>query len=257
MARRRKAEMRLFTLPYLGAGASIFSTWRISPEIEICPIQLPGREERSHEAPITVGLELIAKMAEGIAPLLDKPFAIYGHSFGGNIAMSLASYLEGTTDKQPKHLFIGAAVPPGVENPLESEFRIFDAEDALSLSKEKMKALLGRIGTPDRLLNDEQRFLALLPALRADLAITRQRLFPKNHVLKTPITAVAANDDHIYKPDIISNWERFTIAFNMKIITGGHLFIHEQDGKRQLLQIIGSTLLNRPIPQIDDSQKSA
>lgn len=240
--RKRRAKLRLFTLPYLGAGASIFSSWRMSPEIEVCPIQLPGREERAQEAPITVGNELIAQMAKGIEPLLDMPFALYGHSFGGNLAMSLSSYLEGKMKKTAAHVFIAAAVPPGVENPLEEEFKVTDAQDALSLPAKQMKALLKRIGTPDSLLENDDRFLSMLPALRADLAITRQRTFPKDHVLQSPITAIAGDNDLIYSISHVAQWKRFTNTFRMNTVQGGHLFLHEPDAKEQLHRIITKTL---------------
>ncbi|MBN2717252.1 MAG: SDR family NAD(P)-dependent oxidoreductase [Deltaproteobacteria bacterium] len=240
--RRRKASVRLFTLPYLGAGASIFSDWRLSPEIEVCPIQLPGREERSNEPPISVGENLISEMAAGIAPLLDKPFALYGHSYGGNLAMSLASYLDGNLGKRAEHVFIGAAIPPGVENPLENEFRLTDTEDALKLSENRMRALLERIGTPRELLEDAPRFATMLPALRADLGITRQRLFTKDHVLKSPITAIAGTSDHLYSEELIAHWQTFTTQFALHTVEGGHLFLHEPVAKSQVLQHINETL---------------
>ena len=257
VVRRRRARIRLFTLPYLGAGASVFSDWRLNPEIEVCPIQLPGREERISDTPITIGETLMKEMAEGIAPMLDKPFAFYGHSFGGNIAMSLASYLAGNLGRQAEHVFIGAAVPPGVENPLEREFKVYDTQDALTLPKEQMKALLQRIGTPAKLFEDDVRFDALLPALRADLAITRQRLFPKNHVLQCPITAVAAEGDHIYPSSLIAQWQRFTKTFDLKTVSGGHLFIHDPQSRERLHKIISESLLSTHRSTKALTQKSA
>ncbi|MBN2530112.1 MAG: SDR family NAD(P)-dependent oxidoreductase [Deltaproteobacteria bacterium] len=257
VVRRRKAAVRLFTLPYLGAGASVFSNWRLNSQIEVLPILLPGREERATEAPITVGEELILKMAKGIEPLLDRPFAIYGHSFGGNIAMSLASFLEGKLNRQPSHVFIGAAVPPGVANPLEIEFTVTDTEDALSLPKEKMMSLLQRIGTPPALFNDKERFDRMLPALRADLAITKQRLFPREHIILSPITAVAADGDSIYAPSLIEKWARHSSDFTMHTVNGSHLFIHEKAARDELHRIICETLLSGTSHASAGKQKSA
>ena len=257
VVRRRKARIRLFALPYLGAGASVFSDWRPSPEIEVYPIQMPGREERIAETPLHDGKVLIPKMAEAIAPLLDRPFALYGHSFGGNIALGLASYLEGKLKKIPAHVLIGASVPPGVENPLDREFAITDTQDALSLSAVQMKKLLERIGTPETLLNDETRFETMLPALRADLGITRQRLFTEGHILQSPITAIAGEKDHIYSPALLARWQQFTPKFALETVPGGHLFLHEPELKTALMQLISRILLQHIEADESTEQKSA
>ncbi len=250
-------KFRVFTLPYLGAGASIFSGWRPPSDIEICPIQLPGREDRANEKPITDGERLLDEMAKGILPLLDIPFAIYGHSYGGNIALSLAMLLEGKLSKQASHVFIGASVPPGVENPLEKEFRITDSQGTLTQSAEQIKSLLRRIGTPSELIDNAEQFAAMLPSLRADLEITRQRLVPKHFVLKSPITAVAATNDHIYSQNLLTEWKHFTDSFSLKLIPGGHLFLHEDAGREQLLRLICETLIPNTPDTSGETRKTA
>ncbi|HEX2514627.1 MAG TPA: thioesterase domain-containing protein, partial [Chloroflexota bacterium] len=43
---RREARVRLLCLPYAGGGASAFRHWpdALTSSIEVCPVQLPGRE---------------------------------------------------------------------------------------------------------------------------------------------------------------------------------------------------------------------
>ena len=47
------AKLRLFCFPYAGGGASIYRGWpdELPHEIEVCAVQLPGRETRMHEQP--------------------------------------------------------------------------------------------------------------------------------------------------------------------------------------------------------------
>src|SRR3990172_3116030 len=42
------AALRLFCFPYAGAGASLFRAWgnAFPPEVDVCSVQLPGRETR-------------------------------------------------------------------------------------------------------------------------------------------------------------------------------------------------------------------
>ncbi len=49
------ARVRLFCFPYAGGGVSIFRAMlaQAPTEIEICPIYLPGREQRLTETPFS------------------------------------------------------------------------------------------------------------------------------------------------------------------------------------------------------------
>src|SRR5260221_4369559 len=59
------AMVRLFCLPYAGAGASVFRPWSelLAPEIELCAIQLRGREDRSREERFTRMEPLVEALA--------------------------------------------------------------------------------------------------------------------------------------------------------------------------------------------------
>jgi len=74
----RRASVRLFCFPYAGGGDSIFHSWQQSlPDtIEVCPVQLPGRNSRLTEPPCKEMSQLIRLAGQALAPYLDKPFAI-------------------------------------------------------------------------------------------------------------------------------------------------------------------------------------
>ena len=76
---RPEARVRLFCIPYAGAGASVFRTWPddLPADVEVLAIQLPGRESRIREAPLGTLSDLLPKVSAVIAPLLDRPFAIW------------------------------------------------------------------------------------------------------------------------------------------------------------------------------------
>lgn len=116
-----QARLRLFCLPYAGGGASIFRTWSESlPIVEICPIQLPGRERRIAEPPFDRLEPLLQSLTAAILPYLDKPFALFGHSMGGLLAFELVRSLRCHQYPQPLHLFISGCRAPQlpVESPL-------------------------------------------------------------------------------------------------------------------------------------------
>jgi len=77
-----QARLRLFCFPYAGSGASIFRIWSdgLPADVEVCPVQFPGRGTRLMETPFTQLSPLVQAIAQGLVPLLDKPFAFFGHS---------------------------------------------------------------------------------------------------------------------------------------------------------------------------------
>jgi NADPH:quinone reductase-like Zn-dependent oxidoreductase/surfactin synthase thioesterase subunit/NAD(P)-dependent dehydrogenase (short-subunit alcohol dehydrogenase family)/aryl carrier-like protein len=238
------ASERLFCFSYLGAGASVFSHFvdAMPEDIELCLVQLPGRENRLAEAPFTDGMALFAELSVAVYPLLDKPYAFYGHSFGGNIAMSFATYLKAVHDTAPAHLFVGAAVPPGVENPLEKRFLENEAKGYDDLSDQDLAELLRTLGAPEAILNDEEVFAATVPALRADLEITRQRLVSKDQKVSCPLTAIAGTGDDIYDASLLAKWEKHSDDFTFERVDGGHLFIHDEVAARAVVELISDAL---------------
>lgn len=235
---------RLFCFPYMGVGGSVFNGWQnlLPKDIELIAVQLPGREERSSEPPLFDTRILFKQLGKEILPLLDRPYIFYGHSFGGNIAMSFASYLHGVHQTHPQHLFIGAAIPPAVLNPLETDFETAGRPANSSVDDQALTELLRKLGTPESVLKDKQALQKIFPAVRGDLAMSRQRLISKDEILPCPITAIAGEKDDIYSPEMISEWQVHSKDFSLHKIPGSHLFIHEQACLKMLIEIINGVL---------------
>ncbi len=49
----RAPSLRLFCFPHAGGAAQVFQAWHrwLPADVEVCPVQLPGRWERRSEAP--------------------------------------------------------------------------------------------------------------------------------------------------------------------------------------------------------------
>ena len=109
--RNPKTRLRLFCFLYAGGGASIFRQWSENmPEgVEVCAVQLPGRENRIAEPPFRILASLVEAMVEALAPYFDVPFAFFGHSLGAKIAFELVRELRRKKGIQPVHLFVSGA----------------------------------------------------------------------------------------------------------------------------------------------------
>src|SRR5581483_6298697 len=119
LARQRlnpEASLRLFCFPYAGGGASIFYTWlsTLPPGVDVCPVQIPGREHRLREVPFTRLSELVRAIRQALVPYLDRPFVFYGHSMGGLLGFELTRLLRQQGDRLPLHFFVSGCRGPQV-----------------------------------------------------------------------------------------------------------------------------------------------
>ncbi|HEY4129001.1 MAG TPA: alpha/beta fold hydrolase, partial [Gemmatimonadaceae bacterium] len=92
---RGTPRMRLICFPSAGAGASVFGRWaeHLPPDVDLWTLQLPGREARRNEALLSDIHDIADRLAPLVEPLLDVPFAFFGHSMGALIAYELTRRL--------------------------------------------------------------------------------------------------------------------------------------------------------------------
>ena len=81
----------LFCFPFAGGGASAYNSWiqKMQGKITVCPIQLPGREERIMEKPYSNMVDMLDELEENIWESIKGSYAFWGHSMGGKIAYEL------------------------------------------------------------------------------------------------------------------------------------------------------------------------
>ena len=66
------------------------------------------------EPPFTQLSPLIQALAQALFPLLDKPFAFFGHSLGALVSFELARQLRRQYALQPVRLFVSADRAPQI-----------------------------------------------------------------------------------------------------------------------------------------------
>src|SRR4030095_3439144 len=78
------ARLTLFCFHCAGSGASMFRCWRpyIPADIDLIPIQLPGRENRWQETPYQTMSPRVEDAVSALKPYLNKPFALFRHRMG-------------------------------------------------------------------------------------------------------------------------------------------------------------------------------
>ena len=211
---------RIFCFPHAGGNANFYRPLRqaMPPEIDFCPVELPGRAARLGEPAITHIDTLLATLSRTIGPLMTVPFAFFGHSSGASVAYQAASRLRSVDGHAAVHLFISARTADGID----------DGEPPLhTRSDADFHAELRRLsGTPEAVLACEELIAAFLPTLRADLALA-ESCGPAAQRLDCPITVLGGTEDSIDIPSLEA-WRSFTSgAFRLRPFPGGHFYLNE------------------------------
>ena len=78
--RIRPDRTTLFCFPFAGGGASAYNSWikKMKGKIIVCPIQLPGREERIMEKPYNNMADMLDDLEETIWENIRGPYAFSG-----------------------------------------------------------------------------------------------------------------------------------------------------------------------------------
>jgi medium-chain acyl-[acyl-carrier-protein] hydrolase len=214
-----ECRYRVLSFPHAGGSAAAYRNWRTfaSPGIDFCPVELPGRGSRNSEAPLTSLAELVERIAGPIEPLLDVPFAFFGHSVGARIALECARRLQARDGRTAVHLFLSGRGARQVEERAIDPHRMTD--DALI----SMLRCLG--GTPRAVLEHRGLIAALLPTIRADLALAGSQGISDAGSLSCPVTAFGGSDDASVDPDALEAWRHATLGhFRTCWIPGGHFY---------------------------------
>ena len=216
-----QARLRLFCFPYAGGGVSIFRAWSDSlpADVEVCPVQLPGRGTRLMEPPFTRLSPLIEALTQALFPLLDKPFAFFGHSLGALVSFELARQLRREYAVQPVRLFISADRAPQIPNRDPPIHSLPEGEFLVELRRLN--------GTPREVLEDEELRQIMLPLLRADFAVYETYGYSTEPPLNCPISAFGGLQDHRVSRGDLDAWrDQTSVSFSLRMFPGDHFFLN-------------------------------
>ena len=215
-----RASLRLFCFPYAGGGAAPYRPWAdlLPRNVEVCPIQLPGREMRIKQAAFSNVFALVDALVPNIVPLLDKPFALFGHSMGALVAFELARRLMRDHNPLPERLFVSARVAPSVH--LKSP-PIHNLPD-----DELIREIVQLNGTDKDVVGQTELMKLVLPTLRADLALHEEYRYAEGPLLECPIVAFGGLQDFKVSAEDLDAWRNHTSgAFTKRMLAGDHFFI--------------------------------
>ena len=212
---------RLVCFPHAGGSASYFFrlSAALSPDVDVCAIQYPGRQDRRSEPFVATIDEYADRIYSALNSVIDGPVAFFGHSMGAVLAFEVARRFEESAHIKPTTVFVSARRAP-------SRF----GDKAIQLGDdaglvEKMRKLGG---TDPRLLSDPEVLEMVLPPFRNDVrAVEQYRRGPEVRI-SAPIVVMTAVDDPWTTVDDVVAWHEHTSGGGAThTFDGGHFYLQQ------------------------------
>ncbi len=185
------------------------------------------------EPPFTQLSALIPALAQAVCPLLDKPFAIFGHSLGALVGFELARHLRRQHGLHPVRLFISAGRAPQIPQRDLPMHTLLDREFVAKLRRLN--------GTPKEVFEHAELMEIVLPLLRADFAMYETYVY----TIEPPLNCHISTFGGLLDPDVsqgdLDAWgEQTTGSFSSRRFPGDHFFVNTTE--RLLLEVLSQEL---------------
>ena len=236
-------RLRLFCFPFAGGGSAVFRGWveHLPPDIELVAVEPPGRLHRIRERPIRTMRAFLDGVVPAIEPLLDRPYACFGHCLGGLTMFETARELRRRHAPPPRALFASGSRPP-------------DRVNRRGPFEERLARMLGRaprfnvflnpyeqpdevfadvirqfdIEVSEALLESAELRALMLPAVRAEFEMTARYRYRDERPFAFPITCFSGRDDLYVSRRDSMRWGRFTDGdFRLFTREGAHFLMVE------------------------------
>lgn len=227
------ALIRLFCFPYAGAGAAVFRLWpnHLPEYVDVVSIHAPGRAHRLREAPLRRVDAIVELASICFLPLLDRPFALFGHSLGAIVAAEFARLLL-AQGQAPLHLFVSSR-PPKI-NTKQLLYRLPDS-DFIAAINERYQ------GIPQEIMAHADLLTLLLPALRADFEALETFDHVNRAKLTCPTTVYGGASDQIAPRAELEGWNEETVdRCRIRMFPGDHFYLNTHS--KALLADVSATL---------------
>ena len=176
---------------------------------------------------------LVEAFLPHMLPLLDKPFALFGHSMGAIVAFEVARAVRRQRNLQPAHLFVSGRRAPQVPHREPFTYNLPDDEFT-----EELRRLNG---TPREVLEHAELMKLMLGIIRADFTLTQTYVYTQEPPLTAPISIFGGLDDTDITREDLADWcKETTGACSLRMFEGDHFFIHAAEAS--LLRLIREEL---------------
>lgn len=202
----------------------MYRSWsdHLTSDIQLCPVELPGRGQRFGEVPFRQLQSLIAVLGSILLPHLDQPFAFFGHSMGALLGLELTRWLRRQQAPLPNHLFVSGRSAPQLPPQMPLLHCCPDHDFMVGLKSYN--------GTPETILQHAELMEILLPTLRADFELFETYQYVHEAPLPCPISAFGGLEDRSTPRHTVQAWQSQTSThFTDYWFPGDHFFLQANE----------------------------
>jgi surfactin synthase thioesterase subunit len=207
------SEALLFCLPFAGTGAGLLRRWPLRLDgLELCRVQLPGRENRISDPAFTDFETFAVETADALVPYLDRPYSVFGHCFGALLAHKLVLRLGQLPVRQPSRLIVSSCLAPHLP-PVKRFRQPGAAEEGIyhpSMSDDAFAVEIRRLAQAQ---GESEILPELLPlairALRGDVEMSYRYEPGEPQPVDCPITAIGWSADVDVPPASMAVWDAY------------------------------------------------
>jgi medium-chain acyl-[acyl-carrier-protein] hydrolase len=199
----------------------------VSRGLGVWAVQLPGRENRLRERPLSEMSAIVEGTLEALRSHLDVPFALFGHSMGALVAFELARHLRRTGEPAPVRLLVSAQRAPDLPRRRPPIAHLSAPEFVVELRRRYA-------GVPEAILQQPDLMALFLPCLQADMGLVERYRCDDEPPLECPISAFGGLEDPEATEAELNAWQRHTRStFSLRRFAGGHFYL--RDAGQELL----------------------
>jgi len=218
------AKQRLICLAHAGGGASAFRQLKeaLAPHgVDVCPIQLPGRENRMSEPLLQTAKAVVEHVHAACAQLSPLPTTIIGHSMGSLIGYLLTLKWQQEGKAPPVRFIASASNSPVTRTRLSSTYNLPDAEFK--------KKVFEHDGVPAQLREMPELFDMFVPILRADYGVCDTYIHEIAEPLTCPVSVYGGLEDNSVPVHRLDEWQEIAEEpVTVRQFTGGHFYLYQQ-----------------------------
>jgi pyochelin biosynthetic protein PchC len=204
-------------------------------DVELRAVQYPGHGDRLEEPVATDLRRLAADIAEVSLPLLDRPFALYGHSMGALVAFHTALHLQ-ALGRPPVAVTVSGMPAPRLVRP----GAVHRGDDAAMLAE------LRRLGgVPEEILAWPDLLAMALRVARADYRLVETYRAGPAELLSAPVTVHRGTADPELTAAEAAGWASATSGrLALRTFAGDHF--HPLTDPEPVVAEVLAGLLPRP-----------
>ncbi|MFI1863981.1 thioesterase II family protein [Streptomyces jumonjinensis] len=219
-------RLRLFCFHHAGGSPWSFSGWGqwLGRGVEVAPVFMPPRSASAIGVPGAVSTmdALVDEVTRQLTPLLEEPYAFYGHSMGSLVAYGVAQRQIAEGRRPPACFVVGAHRAPHLQITPDLTTGLSDSAS--------LELLLGLGGAGRLLRENPRRMKAVADRLREDLRVCGTYRHPAagRRPLPCPVHVLVGSGDPLVPAADAAAWRLHTSArFSLRSLPGGHFFNRE------------------------------